>query len=116
MPELVDPRPPKRIKATRDQWIDIEVAKRDRCRICETTFGTSFHHIVPKSLGGDDLKDNIVPLCGDGVRGCHGLVEARDPEACATLGDRLSAAERAYVLGKKGPAFLARYYGRREAA
>lgn len=81
-----------------------------RCRICERNLPLTRHHLVPKSLGGSDVDDNIVPLCGDGVRGCHGLIEARDPIACSTLRAKLTKKETAYVLKRKNAVFLDRYY------
>lgn len=81
-----------------------------RCRICELFVPLTRHHLVPKSLGGSDVEDNIVPLCGDGVRGCHGLIEDRDPVACSTLRSRLKKKEIAYILKRKNPVFLDRYY------
>jgi hypothetical protein len=115
---LSDQKPAKRVKANPDEWVKIRARKLDGwpCRICDTLTARSLHHIVPKSLGGDDVAENCTPLCGTGTTGCHGLVEARDPWACTMLGRRLTGAERVYVLGKKGAAFLERYYGVKEAA
>ena len=86
------------------------------CRVCVGLLASSLHHLVPRSLGGDDTADNLVGLCGTGTTGCHGRVEARDPWACSLLGQRLSGPERAYVVGKKGADFLARYFGLKEEA
>jgi hypothetical protein len=72
----------------------------------------SRHHIVPRSSGGDDVEPNIVPLCGDGVRGCHGAVEAWDREARAKLRESLRPEEVAYVIERKGEAWLDRNYPR----
>jgi hypothetical protein len=115
---LRDPKPAKkRIKANSDEWQRLRKAKLDWCRVCNTNpFSMTLHHLVPKSLGGDDVMDNLVPLCGSGTTGCHGLIEARDEWACSLLGQRLAVKERAYVLEKKGPDFLARYYGVKEEA
>jgi hypothetical protein len=70
----------------------------------------SLHHLVPRSLGGDDLADNLVPLCGDGTRGCHGLVEARDFETLVRLRRALTVEEVAYIVERKDREFLQRYY------
>jgi hypothetical protein len=80
-----------------------------RCRLCHSPF-MSRHHLVSRSLRGDDVEANLVPLCGSGTTGCHGAVEARDPMVCSLLRSRLTEAELAYVLEKKGADFLARYY------
>lgn len=46
----------------------------DECVICGS-INISIHHILPRSQGGDDVWENLVPLCGDGTTGCHGGVE-----------------------------------------
>lgn len=42
------------------------------------------HHIHNKPR--DDVEANLVMLCGDGVRGHHGLVTVNDYAACRALG------------------------------
>src|SRR5688500_4725357 len=103
-----DPKPARRVKATTAEWEQIRARKLDGwpCRVCEAFQAATLHHLVSKSLGGDDVADNCVPLCGSGTTGCHGLVEAYDEWACSLLGFRLTAAEREYVVGKKGADFL----------
>lgn len=44
------------------------------CALCGVTSRLSLHHIVNKPR--HDLEANLVMVCGDGVRGCHGLIEA----------------------------------------
>lgn len=46
------------------------------CALCGATDPLSLHHILKHPR--DDVMSNLVMLCGDGVRGCHGLVEAQD--------------------------------------
>lgn len=115
-----DPKPPRRVKADQNEWARLRKEKLGSCRLCHDLTmhvpGTTLHHIVSKSLRGDDVADNLVPLCGDGTSGCHGLVEARDPWARPLLGERLTEAERAYVLRKKGAGWLERHYGLKEEA
>lgn len=103
-----DPKPSKRKKASPKQWRRLREKRALRCTICGA-LPTSLHHIVPRSLGGDDVDENLVALCGDGTTGCHGLVEARDPHAVARLRAGLTPEQLKYVLEKKGPSFLARH-------
>lgn len=46
------------------------------CALCGSTFPLSLHHILKHPR--DDVAANLVMLCGDGVRGCHGRVESHD--------------------------------------
>lgn len=57
----------------------------DDCVVCGR-IDISIHHILPRSLGGDDVWENLVPLCGSGTHGCHGAVEAQSDAVCRALG------------------------------
>jgi hypothetical protein len=112
---MCDPKPPRRVKATLAEWKRIRDEKLGPCRVCGS-HPTTLHHILSKSLGGDDIADNLVAVCGSGTTGCHGLIEAFDPWACSLLGQRLTDAERAYVVARKGAYFLESRYGLKGAA
>ena len=90
-----DPKRPKRIR-------DPELMRRmhfefDECCICGN-IDFSVHHILKRSQGGDDVRANLVALCGHGTAGCHGAVEGAERAACAALGAYLEA-ERPDVIG-----------------
>ena len=56
----------------RDTW---------QCVRCATSQGLSAHHRRPGGMGGSRLPEsqvgaNVITLCGDGTRGCHGHVES----------------------------------------
>lgn len=36
------------------------------------------HELKPRSLGGKESRDNSIAVCGDGVRGCHGLLQRKE--------------------------------------
>lgn len=110
---MADPKPEKRIKATKAEWEALRAEKLGPCRLCGEP-NTTLHHIVPRSLRGSDVAANLVSLCGSGTTGHHGMVEARDPWACSLLGQRLTDSEAAYVVGVKGATFLHRYLGVQE--
>lgn len=100
-----------RHKASVEEW---ESLRQDKlymrpCRVCRQRADT-LHHLVARSLGGDDCAANLVPLCGHGTVGCHGLVEHWDERACLLLGASLTDAERSYVADVKGAYFLKRRY------
>jgi hypothetical protein len=104
-----------------------KVRAEGRCRVCKRV--PSGHHldslnrmhVVPKGVGGDDVDDNIVPGCGSGGTGCHGLLTSRreDPhhpagltvaEAQLRLREGLDKAERAYAVRAKWAGWLESYY------
>lgn len=66
------------------------VLREPECVICEQPTDSS-HHLLKRSQGGDDLAANLVGLCGDGVRGCHGRIEAEDPVVRRLLGEYVRA-------------------------
>lgn len=84
-----------------------DVVWRDRiCLMCGG-HAQSGHHVLRKGspYHGDDMPENIVPLCGDGTRGCHGLIEANDKTARKLLGIKLVEHRRDvidYILLKLG--------------
>lgn len=106
------PKRRHRIFATTAEWERLRALKLTGCRLCgRGPYLCTLHHIVPRSLGGDDVADNLVALCGDGTRGCHGLAEAREGETLAALADALTASERAYARSKLGAFALERLFG-----
>ena len=62
-----------------------------RCELCGLSLASgpySRHHRRPRRMGGTRRPDvhslpNLLLLCGDGVRGCHGRVESDRAEALA---------------------------------
>jgi len=67
-----------------------------------------FHHLVSRAMGGDDIEDNIVPLC----RRHHELVTfSPGGESTRALAASLTDSEYAYVVGKLGESGPARLFG-----
>lgn len=96
----------RRKVASPKQWQAIVAAKVGPCRVCLDPASNGllhghvqFHHLVSRAALGDDVPDNIVPLCPS----CHGLVTKLDPHALALLAASLTDAERAYVDGRRPP-------------
>jgi 5-methylcytosine-specific restriction endonuclease McrA len=79
-----------------------------RCVVCSRAIVDSVHHVVPRSHGGDDTLENLAPVCGDGVAGCHGALTANDPAARAMLGAwiRRNLDVYDYVVSKQGDGWL----------
>jgi len=108
-----DPKPQRRI--VDPQAGQAKISWEARCRVCGRV--PSGHpldslnrmHLVPKGQGGDDVPENMVPGCGSGTTGCHGLLTTHSPgwrSAAALLRRRLRPEELEYVLDKKGQEWL----------
>lgn len=83
-----------------------------RCQLCGArTLALDPHHIVPRSQGGDDVLGNIAPLCtfppsdAPGL-GCHARITENDPGALRAFRETLDELQVAYVLERKGAAWL----------
>jgi hypothetical protein len=102
------------------EWETIAAAKAGPCRVCGAT-RISFHHLA----GGNyrhDHADNVIPLCGDGSRGCHGIYtshwtgESYDGQTrtWADVADAirrsLTPSETAYLISLRGEDWLDRRY------
>jgi hypothetical protein len=97
----------RRKVASPKQWQAIIAAKGSACRLrgvspCEPD--VTYHHVVPRYMSGDDVADNIVPLCS----WHHDCVTRLEFFYVASLGHSLTLSERAYVVGKLGEDGLAR--------
>lgn len=80
-PGSPDPRPPARV---RDKAL-LSILHRDwrECVLCGEHRGRlNLHHIFDR----DDVRGNLVMLCGSGTTGCHGKVTVNDRETKRALG------------------------------
>lgn len=85
-----DPKPSPRLM---DSYaIGRKLASDTQCRLC-TTRASEGHHILLRSQGGDDVEDNIMPLCSVCHRAYHAGMEG-------PLG--LTQAEQSYLFAKLG--------------
>lgn len=104
----------RRKVASPKQWQALRAEKIGPCRACcdPGTNGRLYgritlHHVIPRGRGGDDLEDNLVPLCLD----CHRSVEIRTPEPCRRMLAALTDAEYTYAVTKCGEDVFERCYG-----
>jgi 5-methylcytosine-specific restriction endonuclease McrA len=96
--------------ATREEWAAIIAAKGYDCRLCAPharRLPPQYHHLVPRARGGDDVADNIVPLCEED----HAHVTRHDPAALKYLAASLTDGEHAYIVGKLGEGGMGRLFG-----
>lgn len=89
------------------RWQALEDEKGGTCRVCNTRDGDHLHHLVFRSDYGDDVADNLVPLCAV----CHGRVHARWGTSGADLIVSLTDAEYAYMIERGGEDYPERAYG-----
>jgi hypothetical protein len=99
----MDPKPAKRI-IDRDAG-PLKLASDSACRGCKKR-ATDPHHILLRSQRGDDVEDNIMPLC----HLCH-----IDYHEGRLKGLRLTVNESAYLEMKLGKDAAKMYIGRRYA-
>jgi 5-methylcytosine-specific restriction endonuclease McrA len=76
------------------------------CRLGCGNRATQAHHIIYQSGLGDDVEDNLLPLCTD----CHVLLHSQGP-----INMRITKEEREYVRRKlggrtQGDSYLERRY------
>lgn len=102
-----------RIRANKQQWQRIVAEKQGPCRICTDSADNGrlhgrieFHHIIPKDFGGDDVAENVCPLCPD----CHHRVTELERDTCTLLVWKLTDDEYAYGIGKLGEGAFERVY------
>ena len=63
------------------------------------------HHVLPKSLGGSDIPENLVWACGHGTVGCHGVLETRG-RCAGTVLDYPQVADRLVEYVSSQPAMV----------
>lgn len=107
-----DPKPRPRIRL-RPGTLDHErcYAKvhhpGSRCRICGEPYPQA-HHLVPRSRGGDDVPENLIPLCELHHSAFERGLNRR--ELASRIRAVLEPAEVAYIEERAGAAFLDGYY------
>ena len=89
------------------QWQAIYASKSGPCRVCTFRGAIQLHHLVSRQDGGDDVPDNIVPVCP----GCHDALTRRVEAIGRLLLTRLSDAEYAYMVGRGEEDYPERAYG-----
>lgn len=121
---MSDFKAPARIVNPKAQPIDATPKISGVCPCCQRHVGRSGltrHHVVPKGQGGDDVPQNLVWVCGDGTRGCHGVLthRNRDGETGLTFNDVAASligyacrvrALHDYADAKKWDGFIVDYY------
>lgn len=111
----MDPRPRKRIVGSQGWWKAQHRRKTGRCSLCRRTAKTSWHHLVDRSLGGDDIEVNLIELCGGGTTGCHGDITGWLKDARCRLREKLTVEQMRYMAERKGPDWVDRYYPKEKA-
>ena len=97
----------RRKVASPKQWQAIQAAKMGPCRVCWDRALIQMYHLVSRGDFGDDVPDNIVPVC----QPCHAALTRRAEPVCRLLLTRLSDAEYAYMIQRGGEDYPERAYG-----
>jgi hypothetical protein len=101
-------KPYRRVVRSRKGWEALYADKGGPCRVCSKRSSLIvLHHLVKRSDGGDDLADNLVPVCHDD----HAALHNRAPAIARLLLSRLSDAEYAYMVTRGGEDYAERVYG-----
>lgn len=105
----MDPKPAKRHRAGEQEWRGIrEAFSEERCWVCGERW-TELHHILNRSHSGDDVVENLAPVCAE----CHRRIEARDPQSRSLIRQALMPTNLAYLrrkLGENTEGWLSRHY------
>ena len=99
-------RYPRKV-ATKKGWERITAQKMGPCRVCVSREHVQLHHLVFRGHFGDDLADNIVPVCDL----CHQALHERRAQIARLLLTRLSDAEYSYMVTRGGEDYAERTYG-----
>lgn len=109
------PKPQKRYRASVHEWTNLRFQKVDGCRNCGSWLTIDLHHLVPRSLGGPDVAENLIPLCHP----CHMVYEDRATgwlHVAHRIRESLTQPELAFALTTKGRDWFDRYYPALEEA
>jgi hypothetical protein len=98
-PAMPRPKPVARIVDKNARPLDEMPLLIGTCPSCGRFVGRdlSRHHVVPKGQGGDDVPENLIWVCGDGTRGCHGVLTHRGRGDHGLTFDEVAAALLEYV-------------------
>lgn len=95
---------PKQRQALRAEKLN---GRECRMTVFTGTPATELHHLVPRSQGGDDEADNLIPVCSS----CHRNITNNNRYALQRLATLLTDAEYAYIIGKLGEGGPERLFG-----
>lgn len=88
---MIDAKPKARYRATAREWKEIKEQFAHQCCVVCGLSNTELHHITPRSQGGDDVVENLVPIC---------FRHHTDFESHAPGWERIAGHIRAYVWAR----------------
>ena len=89
---MIDAKPKARYRATAREWKEIKEQFAHQCCVVCGLSNTELHHITPRSQGGDDVVENLVPIC---------FRHHTDFESHAPGWERIAGHIRAYILARE---------------
>ncbi len=84
-----DPKPAKRIRASQAEWSELHEAFASALCVHCAQGPIELHHVLPRSQGGDDVRENLAPLC----RTHHTMLEGH-----SSGWEPIAASVRQYVM------------------
>lgn len=68
---------------TRRNWqtARAKVDREGECRLCSSHYDLQAAHVVPRSIGGEQLEESTVPLCAE----CHRKFDAHELDLLPAL-------------------------------
>ena len=126
-----DPKPAPRVRLTRARYNTLVEQLRVKRPLCECGCGRrsqSAHHVLNRR-DGEDIEACLLMLNGDGTRGCHGALtsgwktcdsrgEITPERVRSGIRETMETVRRdvlAYVLDRRGQAWLDRYYPQKDS-
>jgi 5-methylcytosine-specific restriction endonuclease McrA len=109
-----DPKPRRRIRArdARSRLAAYGHVANHPCVVCGERRAVQAAHVVPRSQGGDDVRENIAPLCWE----CHPLLDQGATKEAAMVRRAFrwwiesEPDVLAYVIRRKGLPWLTERY------
>lgn len=108
---MPDWKHPKRVRLRGSAYrqLHTQIVHGKRCVICGE-WARTMHHLLPRSHGGEDVPENLIPVCGDGTRGCHSDIEERREGAREKVRATLLPCHIDYLARECGWGWIDRQY------
>ena len=97
---------PKPLKAVKDRYVFVLFHdQKPSCLACtnQPGFKVDAHHLISRAQGGDDVLNNLIPLCVSCHRAYHNGNQAARRSVARFLRSDAGSDHCAYLISKLGP-------------